>query len=618
MVTVSSNTVASLLEMFPMSDNSALLLIDTDSDSQSDSYASEHQFHEILKSKSLVAVLQPIVNFNSQSIYGYESLIRGPADSPLHSPMTLFDTAITLGRVTELDLLCRQSGIKAFKKNDLSGKLFLNTTPQALFDPNHRTGLTLEYLNSLGVDPKNVVIELTEHHPMVDCSIMSAALAHYRNMGFEIAIDDLGAGYSGLRRWSELRPEYVKIDRHFIQNIHSDSVKQSFVRSIIDIASGLNCKVIAEGIESREEYQVLSEIGIKLGQGYYFARPQAAPPQTLPSSLFLKTYRSSNSRRMPSAAENVSDLLTPAPFLPEKSVLEDAYRLFVSDETLTAIPIVGAGLNCLGLIRRSRILSTFSTQYGRSLHGGKSVCQFMDEFIVVVEKDWGIEQVSNLVTDNMRSQIEADFIIVENGRYLGLGKVLDLLKKITDLQIRNARYANPLTLLPGNVPIYECLDSLIEDQETFYVAYCDIDNFKPYNDVYGYGEGDKVIKLIAEILCDEASPNENFVGHVGGDDFIIIFSSPDWAEHCQKILAAFQSKIGTFYNKEDRERAGIYSPSREGDERFFPIMTLSIGVVTPNTKKFISHHDIANLASQAKHNAKKINGNSLYIDERAH
>jgi len=601
-----------------MSDKSALLLINTTSDFLSDSHSEENQFHEILRSRSLVAVLQPIVDFNSQSIYGYESLIRGPAESPLHNPMTLFDTAKTLGRVNELDLLCRKSGIKAFKKNELSGKLFLNTTPQALIDPNYRTGLTLKYLDSLGVDPKNVVIELTEHHPMTDCSIMTAALDHYRSMGFEFAIDDLGTGYSGLRRWSELRPEYVKIDRHFIQNIHCDHVKQSFVRSIIDIASGLNCKVIAEGIESREEYQTLSEIGIRLGQGYYFSRPHATPPQTLPSHLFLKIYRSFNSRRMSRATENISDLLTPAQFLPEQSVLEDAYRLFVNDENITAIPIVGAKLNCLGLIRRSRILTTFSSQYGRSLHGGKSVCQFMDEFIVVVEKDWGIEQVSNLVTDNMRAQIEADFIIVENGRYLGLGKVLDLLKKITDLQIRNARYANPLTLLPGNVPIYECLDSLIEDQETFCVAYCDIDNFKPYNDVYGYGEGDKVIKLIAEILCNAASPNEDFVGHVGGDDFIIIFSSPDWAEHCQKILAAFKEQIGNFYNKDDRERAGIYSPSREGDERFFPIMTLSIGVVTPNTKKFISHHDIANLASQAKHKAKKIEGNSLYIDERAH
>ena len=528
----------------------------------------------------------------------------------------MFDAAKTLGKVTELDLLCRQAGIKSFEQHKLDGKLFLNTTPQGLLDPNHRTGLTLEYLNTLGVDPKNVVIELTEQYPMTDFSVMGKALAHYRSMGFEIAIDDLGAGYSGLRRWSELRPEYVKIDRHFIQNIHCESVKQSFVRSIVDIASGLNCKVIAEGIECREEYQTLVELGIKLGQGYYFSRPQSVPPQTLSNLLFLNINNSFNIRKHSSISKSVHDLLTPAPFLTEKSVLEDAYRLFVDDENLTAIPIVGAGLDCLGLIRRSRILSTFSSQYGRSLHGGKSVCQFMDEYIVIVEKDWSIEQVSNLVTDNMRSQIEADFIIVERGRYLGLGKVLDLLKKITDLQIRNARYANPLTLLPGNVPIYECLDSLIEDQETFCVAYCDIDNFKPYNDVYGYGEGDKVIKLIAEILREEVSSEIDFIGHVGGDDFIIVLSSPNWQERCEKILSEFDRRISHLYSEDDRDRGGIYSLSREGDERFFPIMTLSIGIVKPDTKKFISHHDIANLASQAKHNAKKILGNSLYIERR--
>ncbi|MDX1491772.1 MAG: bifunctional diguanylate cyclase/phosphodiesterase [Pseudohongiellaceae bacterium] len=601
-----------------MSDNTARLILDSETDFSSTASDIKQHFEDVITFNSLLAIFQPIVEFNTQLIFGYESLVRGPSDSPLHSPVALFDTAKKLGRVTELDLLCRQAGIKAFKQHQLNGKLFLNTTPQGLFDPNHKTGLTLEYLNTLGVDPKNVVIELTEQYPMTDFKVMSTALAHYRSMGFEIAIDDLGAGYSGLRRWSELRPEFVKIDRHFIQGIHTNEVKQSFVKSIVDIAAGLNCKVIAEGIETREEYIILLELGIKLGQGYYFSRPQPVPPHTLSNLLFHQTSPSPRHRRPSNVSEGIGDLLTPAPFLPQNSVLEDAYQLFVNDEKLTAIAIVGNDLKCLGLIRRSRILTTFSTQYGRSLHGGKSVCQFMDEFIVVVEKDWSIEEVSNLVTDNMRSQIEADFIIVENERYLGLGNVLDLLKKITDLQIKNARYANPLTLLPGNVPIYECLDRLIEDQEDFCVAYCDIDNFKPYNDVYGYGEGDKIIKLIAEILREEVETEKDFIGHVGGDDFIIIFSSDTWRERCEKILDAFSSRIDRFYSEEDKNRGGIYSISREGDERFFPTMTLSIGVVTPNTKKFVSHHDIANLASQAKHSAKNITGNSLYIDKRIH
>ncbi|MDP1932346.1 MAG: GGDEF domain-containing protein [Gammaproteobacteria bacterium] len=305
--------------------------------------------------------------------------------------------------------------------------------------------------------------------------------------------------------------------------------------------------------------------------------------------------------------ENIADLLTTAPFLTHTNILEDAYQYFVDDDMLSAIAVVDDHISPVGLIRRSKLLSTFSTQYGRSLHGAKSVLNFMDRLIVVVEKSWNIEQVSNLVTDNMKSQIEADFIIVENGMYAGLGKVLGLLKKITDLQIRNARYANPLTLLPGNVPIYECLDQLIAEQQQFAVAYCDIDNFKPYNDVYGYGEGDKIIKLIADILRGEVHK---------ADDFIVIFSSQDWTERCNRILQQFSTQISELYTEEDRRRGGIYSLSREGEERFFPIMSLSIGVVTPDTKQFISHHEIANMASHAKHNAKNVQGNSLFIERR--
>lgn len=573
-------------------------------------------FLDILQSNSVTALFQPIIDFNKQSIFGYESLIRGPSDSPLHNPMMLFDVARREGKLTDLDLLCRRTGIKGFKDKRLSGKLFLNTTPQGLLEPGYKTGLTLEFLQEIGLRPEHVVIELTEQYPMNDLRIMGKALSHYREMGFEIAIDDLGAGYSGLRRWSELRPEYVKIDRHFIQNIHSDSVKQSFVRSIVDIAKELNCKVIAEGIEGREESQILMEMGITYGQGYFFARPEAFPPYTMPEALFRYSGRKIIRHQFLQYREGITDLLVPTPHLNPFSALEDAYQLFVKDESYTAIPIVDDLLSPVGLLRRSKLLSTFSTQFGRSLHGAKSVQNFMDSSIVVVEKDWNIEQVSNLVTDNMKSQIEADFIIVEQGKYTGVGKVLSLLKKITDLQIRNARYANPLTLLPGNVPIYECLDQLISEQKRFSVAYCDIDNFKPYNDVYGYGEGDKVIKLIADILRCEVDTTEDFIGHVGGDDFIVIFSSADWTERCNRILRSFSAQMQDFYTAEDRSRGGIFSISREGDERFFPIMTLSIGVVTPNTSQFISHRDIATMASQAKHSAKNILGNSLFIERR--
>lgn len=574
------------------------------------------ELFQILASNTLTSVFQPIVEFHKGTVLGYESLVRGPSNSPLQNPAMLFETARKVFALTELDIACKWTGIRNFNAKRLSGKLFLNTTPQGLLEPGHQNGLTIELLQEVGLSPENVVIELTEQYPMTDFDIMRNALDHYRKMGFEIAIDDLGAGYSGLTRWVELRPDYVKIDRHFIADIHSDTIKQSFVRSIVDIAKELQCHVIAEGIEKLEEFQALFNLGISIGQGYLFGRPQQNPVHTIPNLGTLSNENTLYRAMTSSSHEEIQNLLTSAPFLQEGDILETAYLHFVADDLLTSIAVVDGSMRPIGLVRRNHLLATFSRQYGRSLHGTKSVGNFMDTAFVAVEKGSTLEHVSNLVTDHMQAQIEADFVILDEGKYLGLGKVLGLLKKITDLQIRNARYANPLTLLPGNVPIYEFLDQLIESQNPFSVAYCDIDNFKPYNDVYGYSEGDKIIKLIAEILRECISSPKDFIGHIGGDDFIVVFTSHDWEIRCREILNSFESKIAAFYTEEDHTIGGIYAQSREGTEQFYPLMSLSIGAITPNSRRIVSHHDIANLASHAKHLAKNVRGNSLYIEQQ--
>ncbi len=388
-----------------MGDNIVRLFQLSNEDNHVASQDISEELVSILNNKALSVLFQPIVDFQSQSILGYESLIRGPSDSALHNPVMLFDVARREGALTELDLLCKRKGIYEFKAKCLPGKLFLNTTPQGLLEPDHRTGLTLEYLLKIGIRPENVVIELTEQYPTTDFSVVCHALEHYRSMGFEIAIDDLGAGYSGLTRWAELRPDYVKIDRHFIENIHNDSVKQSFVRSIIDIAKELQCKVIAEGIEHREEYQTLVDMGVPYGQGYYFGRPQSTPAYSLSVNLFTTAEGALFRNQSWQCREDILDLLSPAPFLQAQDTLEHAYALFIENEELTAIAIVDPKMVPIGLIRRSKLLTTFSSQYGRSLHGAKAVMNFMETQIVVVERSASIDQASNSITDNMKSDL---------------------------------------------------------------------------------------------------------------------------------------------------------------------------------------------------------------------
>src|SRR6185369_4322370 len=130
-----------------------------------------------------------------------------------------------------------------------------------------------ENLTRLGLRPEDVVIELTEHQPMFSFQNVTDSLQIFRSMGFQVAIDDLGEGFSSLRLWSELKPTFVKADKHFVKGIASDPVKMQFLKAIQQIAETCGSQIVAEGIEDEADFRVVRELGIALGQGYFIGRP---------------------------------------------------------------------------------------------------------------------------------------------------------------------------------------------------------------------------------------------------------------------------------------------------------------------------------------------------------
>lgn len=572
----------------------------------------ESVLKEILQEGNLTTVFQPIVDAGQQRIFAYEALVRGPSNSPLHNPSTLFEVAEHTEQLQRLEKLCHLTSTRQFTQQNLPGKLFLNTSPYGLLQSSTQTE---DYLDKLGISPSMIVIELTERHPHEDYSILRQAIDHYRSKGFEIAIDDLGAGYSGLRLWAELRPDYVKIDKHFIHGIHEDPIKREFIHSIRDISHNLNCKVIAEGIETEAEFEVIRNIGINLCQGYYFARPHARPASLLDDSLFRGNQAGPN-QRMARLSQSINTLLRENMTALPNICMKEVINIFCENKILTTLPVIDNEQRPIGSISRNTILEMFINPYSHALHGKRPLSDYMDRNLLMIDISMMVEEASKVITDNSRMGIEDDFIITSEGTYKGIGKVVDLLKKITDLQIRNARYANPLTMLPGNVPIYEMIDQLLEEKEPFCIAYCDLDNFKPFNDCYGYKQGDEIIKKSAELFLENIDPRADFIGHVGGDDFIIIFRSPDWERRCNKILKQFPQRIEEFYNEEDRRRGGIVAPDRQGQPRFYNMLSLSIGVAVPGLDRCSTHHDVAHLASEAKKGAKALAGNRLFVERR--
>ncbi|WP_054773964.1 EAL domain-containing protein [Methylogaea oryzae] len=277
----------------------------------------------ILREEQLTAVFHPIVCPGRQEIYGYEGLIRGPANTPFHNPMFLFETATRQQRLLELDFLCRKTVIRRFARLGLPGKLFINVSPVSLLYEDFVNGRTLQYLEAEGLNPGRVVIEITETHQIDDIHLMQTALLHYRSMGFMVALDDLGAGYSGLTLWSQMNPDFVKIDRHFVQGIDEDRAKRQFVKSIIEIAQSLGCRTVTEGVETRAEYEAVCALGANLVQGYYLERPHAVPPVVIaPERLAFEAPRP---MQFKATAEC---LLQPLMQVPDDTLVEAVDELF--------------------------------------------------------------------------------------------------------------------------------------------------------------------------------------------------------------------------------------------------------------------------------------------------
>ena len=578
---------------------------------------------DILETGRLTAFFQPIVDFRSQSYIAFEGLIRGPQDTALHMPQSLFEAAERHGRRKMLERACRETIFRAFARLKLPGKLFINSSLDCLDDELFQNGGTSDLLYQIGLGPNRVVIELTENQRIKDFPNIHQVLSQYRKQGYQIAIDDLGEGFANLRMWSEIQPDYVKIDRHFIDGIAEDKLKHHFVKAMQSLAETCSAKVIAEGIEREEDCLAVRDLGISMGQGYLIAMP-AASPSTLPGDAIIGTIKRRGivvfpTLTSPSGNVTVRSLTRPVDPVAPEHPNDEVCRRFDSEPELMSMPVVSQGTP-LGLINRHDLADRMARPYRRELFGRKSCVQFMDSMPLCIDEDSTVQEAALIVSRSARHHIYDGFIVTQNGKYMGIGSAHDLMGMITEMQIQAARYANPLTQLPGNVPINEHIERLLEKKLSFLACYFDIDHFKPFNDVFGYRKGDDIIVLLAQTLVEMVNPLADFCGHIGGDDFMVLFQSEDWEERCQEALRRFDQRMLELIDPsqltEQFNVRGYFAENRRGHMVFYSLPSLSIGAVPVSPELFESHREISAAAAEAKKNAKKSAGSSLFIERR--
>jgi EAL domain-containing protein (putative c-di-GMP-specific phosphodiesterase class I)/GGDEF domain-containing protein len=567
--------------------------------------------------RRLYPVFQPILDLQQGQYVSCEALLRGPEGSALHSPEQLFAAAAALDCVYDLEWLAVELALEEYSRQRAPLRLFLNMSAGCLHNGRERLQSLRQQLFSLGIPPSRIVIELTESECVTEFPNFKQTLADIRRMGIRIAMDDLGEGFSNLRMWSEVRPEFVKIDRHFITDIHRDPLKFHFVRAMHEIADACGSILIAEGVETEDELNTLRKLDIPLIQGYAIARPARAialiPPE-LPSPgaevIRLPTLNSA-SRRIPPIAQLLHEV---EPLSPD--MLNDAvYAVFEQHPDLQVLPVV-ADQRPLGVISRGALIDRFARPFRRELYGKRACTVLMDQPLCV-DRVQDVQQVAQLIGSQRGASMADSFIICDQGRYLGVGYARELMAIITDLQIRAARYANPLTQLPGNVPINEHLDRLLEAGVPFMAAYCDLDAFKPFNDAYGYRRGDQVIQLVGNLLGAMAK-GEDFIGHIGGDDFVFMTQASDWHARLNQMVGQFDALVREFLNPVDLENGGYFGEDRRGQPVFHPLPALSIGCLTVFPGVFRSHHEIAEALSEVKAAAKRISGSCVFVERRSY
>ena len=575
----------------------------------------------ILENARLLTLLQPVLDLAEGRLMGYEALSRGPSDGPLHAPQILFATAEQHGLLAELDWACMRTAIRTFARLKLAGRLFVNLSPDSLLDAGFTPDAILTELADAGIGSRQLVIEITEGTPTLDYARLQHVVSVLHVAGIEVAIDDLGEGFSSLRLWSELQPAFVKIDKHFIAGLQQDPHKIQFVRSIQLLAEGAHSHVIAEGVESPSELSVLKDLGIRYAQGYLIGYPSSVPIRVLPREVgyCLQSGKVSVLPKGPREPRHMAAgrLATPAPTVSPKTSNQDVVELMMQHPCLHAVAVVDHGIP-IGIIHRPALLDRFIGMYGRELYGRKPCTEFMDADPLIVDEATQIGELSELVVSKGKSAFTQGFIVTSGRRYLGLGSGFDLMREITEMQVSAARYANPLTGLPGNVPIQEHTERLLANGngKTFVTAYFDLDQFKPYNDVYGFRRGDDMLQLVSGILRDSCNPELDFIGHIGGDDFVVLFQSPDWDARCHSMLARFDRECRELFYAEHVAAGGYYSEDRRGVMTFHALVTLSIGAVPVDPAHFHQYQEVARAASEAKRMAKRIDGSNLFVDQR--
>ncbi|MFA5455629.1 MAG: EAL domain-containing protein [Sulfurimonas sp.] len=541
--------------------------------------------------KILDVAFQPILNIHTGKIFGVEALLRNYQDVGFSSIFELFDEVYKDNLLYSFDIKLRKKALKKFITIDgyENIKLFYNLDNRLLEMPNFKHGNTNKLLKRYGVDKNSICFEISERHEISDTLRMQEVLAHYKEEKFCIAIDDFGVGHSGYKLLYDSKPDVIKIDRFFLSDIDTDVKKKIMARSITHLAIQLGIKVIAEGVETKEELFACRDIGCHMVQGYLVQKP------TVQSAEILKEYPHvidilKNEKRATDSSCKIETYLDRASPLLLDTSMNLVVEYFQKNPQTEVITIVNPRNEPIGILQENKIKEFIYSPYGRSLMLNNGTHKLKLKNLIqpcgISEINCNMSTIIELFSNNPDS---IGIILTKESKYYGLLSARAIISIMNEQNLIYAREQNPLTKLPGNSMIEKYLSEISASKNNYILCYFDLDNFKAFNDVYGFRNGDRAIMLFADILRKNL-PQEFFKAHIGGDDFFIgvEFNEINETKYIKKIfniLTKFKSDARELYSKEDKQSGFISTKDRDGNMKKFDLLSTSASLVILHNAK---------------------------------
>lgn len=529
---------------------------------------------------------QPIVDIHTGSMFAVEALLRGTDEIGFESISSFFDHLYQDNILYSFDLKLRQKVLKKFCT--IEGyeklKLFYNIDNRLLEMSDFSKGNTNPMLGAVGLDRRNLVFELSEQNEILNFDHFTSLMDHYRDEGYCIALDDFGTGFSGYKLLYHSTPNIIKIDRFFLSGIDADSKKRLMVNHMVQLATLIGCRVIAEGVETLQEFHVCKELGCHMIQGYLIQRPTLNVDELQNQYAIVTQEESDDKRNKTNRILLLKRIEAIEPIIVGES-MEVLFDRLKNDNDHMLVPIVDSNGQPMGVIRENRLKSIIYSPFGRSLVQNRSLnlstLQTYMESIPVVD----VTMPLDMIVEMFSVSPDISGVLVTSGvTYVGYLSARVLIDVVHEHNVLRARDQNPLTKLPGNFMINEYIANAFRSNQECVVCYFDFDHFKPFNDYYGFRNGDRAIILFADLMRKLVS-QEYFKGHIGGDDFFLgamveeNHSADEVIKGIQKLIGQFREEVRDFYGPEEKKQGYILAEDRFGTERKFDLMSVSAVVV---------------------------------------